>query len=531
MAFMLTLTFESYLKITLLFFVTYIIRFYYKYFTRQSPLPGPLPLPLIGNLHQMGSDPAKFAQRLQAKYGDIWEVYMGSERNIYLGRADLIEKMMKPSAKFNFFNRGSRNDGFTELGLQTRGIVFNHDVASWRLNRKILTQSIVSHDFLTQIITESQKLLIDAKSYWEKLGPNTELDLTQWMFRYTTDITLKSTTGNRINSLRNYYNSIAPKSQKIELSEGKSLVESEIFLKRIMDWMSGLQYFFFFPQFIRYYVLGFRHYTHKCLKNDQALKGIISDIIEERREEIKNTPEKLDANILTTLLTTNIEDDPNGEHSRLLTDAEISADILEVFLAGIDTTANSISFIVYFISQYPEVKSRLLQEIKQIFGTDSLTHRQITLEDLDKLVYCEAIIKETARLVPVTPLVFKEISRDDEIAGCKFNAGTMFFANIQGIHCHNSHWSNPKKFDPDRFMKNSESETKIEKNTFLPFGGGIRICPGRFMAMTEMKIVLITLFTAYEIELVNPKKPLEYSYRIVNQCKELKVYLRPKANQ
>ncbi|CAG8647912.1 3829_t:CDS:2 [Ambispora gerdemannii] len=105
------------LLLTIFFMISYVTQFYFRYFTRESPLPGPIPIPIFSNILQMRSDPAIYANKMQKKYGDMWEIYMGSERHVYLGRVDLIEKMMSSSSKTNFFQKGSKNEGLVELGL------------------------------------------------------------------------------------------------------------------------------------------------------------------------------------------------------------------------------------------------------------------------------------------------------------------------------------------------------------------------------------------------------------------------------
>src|ERR1051325_7038130 len=91
--------------------VTYIIEFYYRYYTRPSSLPGPIPLPIVGNVLQYPGDVGKWLNQLRSIYGDMFEIYVGTTRTVCLCRADLIEKLTSASSTSNFHLRIPPNDG------------------------------------------------------------------------------------------------------------------------------------------------------------------------------------------------------------------------------------------------------------------------------------------------------------------------------------------------------------------------------------------------------------------------------------
>ncbi|UZO15597.1 uncharacterized protein OCT59_007014 [Rhizophagus irregularis] len=98
--------------------IAYIFKYYLSWYTRENPIPGPIPLPLIGNLHQIGKDLGKEAIKLQKKYGDIFEVMLGPSRVIFISRAELMEKICSPALKNNVFAyRSLPNAGLDEMGL------------------------------------------------------------------------------------------------------------------------------------------------------------------------------------------------------------------------------------------------------------------------------------------------------------------------------------------------------------------------------------------------------------------------------
>ena len=137
----------------------------------------------------------------------------------------------------------------------------------------------------------------------------------------------------------------------------------------------------------------------------------------------------------------------------------------------------------------------------------------------------DAIIKETHRLKPVVPVNGRELAESDTIAGYKWDSDTKFFINAIHIQHHNDYWEDPEKFMPDRFLND---ESKIMKNSYTPFGGGTRVCPGKLMAIAEIKILLILFFRRYDVNLVDKVSPLKHVYAQVNIYPNLMIKLSPK---
>ncbi|PKB99568.1 cytochrome P450, partial [Rhizophagus irregularis] len=148
-----------------------------------------------------------------------------------------------------------------------------------------------------------------------------------------------------------------------------------------------------------------------------------------------------------------------------------------------------LSFIVYYIAHNPDVKKKLLEEIDSIFQGDKI--RPITKDDFYSLSYCEAIVKEVARIFPVTHLITRYIDNPSETAEYNWPAGTLFVINSKVIQNNDDDWEEPNKFNPDRWMvENFEPN----KNSFLMFGGGSRFCPGRKLSMIELVCLTALIF-------------------------------------
>ena len=104
--------------------------------------------------------------------------------------------------------------------------------------------------------------------------------------------------------------------------------------------------------------------------------------------------------------------------------------------------------------------------------------------------------------------------------------GQQILISTLGIQHNSKHWDNPKEFNPDRFLEpNSHS---IDRYSLQIFGGGVRICPGRHLAMTELKTIVALIFRKYDPELATPDTVPKYKYESVNHCYELMLKFKPR---
>ncbi|RIA95465.1 cytochrome P450 [Glomus cerebriforme] len=519
-------------KIISTLIVVYIIKFYFSWYTRENPIPGPIPLPLIGNLHQIGKDMEKGALKLQKQYGDIFEVLLGSTRAIFISRADLVEKIYSPALKNNAFaHRTSPNSGLDELGLSKSGITFNMDLEAWKFNRRILGHTVMSPKFLKENVNFINQICDELENYWLQLGPETIHNFSNWTSCFATDITLTATTGTKSYATAFYYNSLS-NSVKVEIPN--SIINEFLkFMDSIYMFISSIMFFFNIPSIIRHHFPIIKSLQKKHEINNEWLNIELEKIISKRKQEIENIPldQSINYNVLNLLIITNTERNPDKisgiDHTRSITDIEIRNTLKEIFSAGLDTTRNASCFILYYILKYPDVKDKLIKEYESVYG-DLGKKLNITRESLDKLIYTEAVINETTRIQPLVSVLMRSASFDTEIGGYKIKKGTDVFTNFIGIHTHKAHWDEPENFNPDRFLKDNNNHNNIIKNSHLNFGGGIRICPGRHWAMDNIKILFVRLLTKFEISLVNPDNPLKIEFDIVRHCDELEIYIKEK---
>ena len=157
-----------------------------------------------------------------------------------------------------------------------------------------------------------------------------------------------------------------------------------------------------------------------------------------------------------------------------------------IFLAGQETTANSLAWTWYLLSQAGEVEDRLHAELAQVLGG-----RLPTLADVPRLGYTRAIFEEALRLYPPVPVLGRQALCDELISDQRIPAGSLLLVIPWLLHRHRHLWERPDHFIPERFLpENSQSRPK---HAYIPFGTGPRICAGAAFGLTEAILAIATL--------------------------------------
>lgn len=216
------------------------------------------------------------------------------------------------------------------------------------------------------------------------------------------------------------------------------------------------------------------------------LDEIINGIIRERRALHQRRGDLLD----TLLHARDAEGQP-------MTDAQLRDEVMTLFLAGHETTAISLSWTCYLLSQHPQVEAKLVEELHDILGD-----REPMSEDLSRLRYTEMVLKESMRLYPAVWGIGRKAIADCEIGGYRVTEGTNIFIFQSLTHRDPRFFPNPDAFDPERWREDPIRSGKIPRFAYFPFGGGPRVCVGAAFAMLEATLLLAMIQRAFHLDLV-----------------------------
>jgi cytochrome P450 len=236
-----------------------------------------------------------------------------------------------------------------------------------------------------------------------------------------------------------------------------------------------------------------RWYSRAIYKSVQTIHGVLNQVIESYRSQSHSD----DGSVIGQLI-----DARDEETGQPLDPVALRNEIAVLFMAGHETTANSLTWVWYLLSQAPEVEAKLHAELDRV-----LAGRPPTFADLPKLVYTRAIFDEALRLYPPVPILPREAVREEFFKTFRIPKGSLVFVVPWLLHRHKKLWHKPDHFIPERFLP--ENSGSISKFAYIPFSIGPRICAGMSFGLTEAVLCLAALAQKYRLRLeknyvVNP---------------------------
>lgn len=227
----------------------------------------------------------------------------------------------------------------------------------------------------------------------------------------------------------------------------------------------------------------------RFLRDKARLDALILRFIERRRREGTDQ-----GDLLHMLLSAQDEDGSR------MTDRQVRDEAMTLFIAGHETTASALTWAVYLLTQHPETRARLRDEVDRVLGA-----RPPEPEDVAQLVYTEAVLKEAMRLYPAAWLMGREVVTPFELRGYTIPKGWNLLISQWVIHRDPRWFDEPDEFRPERWLK--EPTKELPACAFMPFGAGPRQCAGRHFAMMEGVIVLAMMAQRFEFHR-DPSRPV-----------------------
>ena len=440
-------------------------------------LPSPKGLPVVGNFFEV--DPRRFHLILEDwcdKLGPAYTFRVGSRRVLCLAYPNEINQILR-DRPHTFRRRKTFETVIKEMGFNG---LFSSEGENWKRQRKIVAQALNSahlNRFFPNLVRSTGRL----KSRWQQAADeNTVVDLCSDLMRFTVDVTSELAFGVDVNTIETDGPIIQQHLDKVFPMLGKR-VNMPIPLWR---WFPSKK-------------------DKQLLAALDAISVEINDIIGRCKERIAADPGILESptNFLEAIIAA------QHEHGEDFSDQDIYANVLTLLLAGEDTTANTIAWAVNYFIDFPEFLAAARNEVNTVVGQHDLP---TAAEQLGRFKFLEAFANETMRLKPVAPLNGLETNEATQIGNIEIPPGTPVLALTRHCAIQDQYFSNAKQFDPYRWL-NRNAHSKHETAAFLPFGTGPRFCPGRNLALAEIKICLAMLVKHFDFERAPSEKPVRES--------------------
>ncbi|HEU0140606.1 MAG TPA: cytochrome P450 [Bryobacteraceae bacterium] len=458
-----------------------------------SNLPGPRGLPLLGNLLQLDVTQLHVILEEWANvYGPLYTFKIGSRPVVAIAEAALIHEVLRGRPEM-YRRLGSIARVLTEAGVNG---VFAAEGASWRRQRRMVTQAL-DNEHLRRFFPTLARITGRLKSRWDRVACKAcATDVQQDLMRYTVDVTTNLVLGYDGNTLEN---------------------EDDVLQRHLEHLLPALNRRINAPvpywQFVR---LPADRAFDDALR---VVRLLIADLVAQCEARLKHAQGEgyHPTNLLEAMLAAR-------EQEGAFTREEIVGNALTMLVAGEDTTAHTMAWMIHLITGHQQVQKRLQQEVDEVLGQASM------LEDFEvqeRLTFLEAVAHETMRLKSVAPVLFLETNHAVELGGVHMPEGTALFLLTRQCGLQECAFAMPTEFQPQRWLAGAElSPGQRTSNAFMPFGDGPRFCPGRSLALLEIKAVVAMLCRNFCISKAEAAKEVGEHFAFTMMPTNLVVTLR-----
>ncbi|KAK4713025.1 hypothetical protein R3W88_018932 [Solanum pinnatisectum] len=425
--------------------------------------PGPWRLPIIGSVHHLTrGTPHRVLRNLSQKYGPIMYLQLGEVPTVVVSSPHMAKQILK-THDLAFASRSVTMLGKI-LCYNSTDIAFSPYGDYWRHMRKLTVLELLSAKMVKSFSSIRHNELSNLLSSIDSMV-GSPINLSEKLFWFMNASTCRSTFGK---ACKNQNELVTLIQQAMSLSGGFELADlfpSKTFLHGI----SGME--------------------SKLMKARNKVDILLDNIINVHRENHTNGKNCNGESGTEDLIDVFLRVMESGEFQFPLTNDNIKAVILDMFVAGSETSSSTVIWALLEMMKSPSVMAKAQVEVREVFKGKDTCNDDIELE---KLNYLKLVIKETLRLHPPTPLLVpRECREETEIDGFTIPLKSKVMVNVWAIGRDPKSWENPECFVPERF-ENSSIEFTGNYFQLLPFGAGRRMCPG-----IHFGIALVTLPLAY----------------------------------
>jgi len=423
----------------------------------QTP-PGPKGEPLFGSSRTYANDPFRFISALESAYGDVAYFDMGPMETVMVCDPTAIERVLV-SESDRFRKPDFQGDALGDL--LGDGLLLSEG-ETWEKQRKLANPAFS----MSRLMGLADRITGHTEDRLADWAEGDVVNVERVMTRTTLDVILDLMMG-------------------VELSEERV----ETIEEQLMPLGQRFE-----PDPLRFAAPEWMPMPDDAEFDAavETLDSILDDIIAVR-ERTAGSGSDGPMDFLSVLIRAR---DDGVESPEQLRD-----EMMTMLLAGHDTTALTLTYTWFLLSEHPEVEAQVHEELDEVVGDE-----RPGMDHVRELDYLEWVIQEAMRLYPPVYTMFREPTEDVELSGYPMEAGTTLMIPQWGVHRSERFYDDPETFDPERWKPERANERP--RFAYFPFGGGPRHCIGKHLAMLEAQLIIATTAQQYELEFLG-ETPLE----------------------
>ncbi|KAM6937859.1 cytochrome P450 2F2-like [Xenentodon cancila] len=450
-------------SIVLLWFCLLFIILQLKSWRPKNFPPGPPALPVLGNLLNLSQrDPLKELERLKKHYGDVYSLYLGTKPAVVINGLKAVKEAIVIKAT-DF--AGRPQDLLVNDITQRKGVILVDYGLRWREHRRFALMTLRNFGL--------GKTSMEKRIYDE--------------LQYTTE-TLEKSIGKTMSPQVLFHNTASNIICKVlfgtryehEDEMIKAIVQCFTVITKTANGPWAMLYSC--VPLVRYLPLPFQ----KSFKVVETYLGIVNRFVTDHKKTRQpGEPRDFVDCYLDEL-------DKRGD-DYTFSEEQLLRNTFDLYLAGTDTTANTLLTAFLYLMNYPHIQERCQQEIDQVLeGKD-----RVSFEDRHNMPYMQAVIHEVQRIANTAPLsVFHCTTKDTELMGYSIPKGTIIIQNLSSVLLEEGQWKFPHEFNPENFLNDKGEFFRPE--AFMPFSAGPRMCLGEGLARMELFLIMVTLLRKFK---------------------------------
>ena len=440
---------------------------------RFADLPGPRGVPIFGNLLQIES--TRMHRQLEQwcdEHGPVFRLQLGKRRVVVVGDHELIATALRDRP--DGFRRTTRLEQVWS-GMGLGGGVFGAHGDDWKRQRRMVMAGF-DPAHVRQYHPQLQRVAQRLVDRWTHAAQQqATIDLQADLMRYTVDVIAGLAFGAEVDTLG---------SDEDVIQQHLNRIFPAVF-KRIF---SPLPTWRWFPSAD----------DRALVRSVAAVNAAVDGFVAQARARLLAQPERRARphNLLEAMLVA--ADEPGSG----IGDAQVAGNVLVMLLAGEDTTANTLAWMIHLMWTHPETLARAQAEVRHVCDGSAAP----TLEQINQLDYVEACAHEAMRLKPVAPQNGMQALRDCVLGDVQIEAGMVVFAVMRRDATSERLIPQAAAYQPERWLAAAGGPGQAAssaKRISMPFGAGPRICPGRFLALLEIKVAMAALLQHFDIRQVD----------------------------